>query len=174
MEFSPDSGTIEMGGTLKLHYDLAGTGASGKIAVEPDAALFNVAASRTSGGSTVAVPLNQRTYVDPDGTLHCQKTGLTAGDVLTVTLTSVYINPSGSTTTYTDTFAATVAAPAAIGAKDGVVQTDPYLVYTDEPDAVNDDTSIPDGSVTTNKIANGAVTTNKIADGAVTAAKLAQ
>lgn len=142
MTFSPDSGTIEMGGTLQLHYDLAGTGADGRIAVEPDAALFNVAASRTSGGSTVAVPINQRTYVDHDGTLHCQKTGLAAGDVLTVTLTSVYVNPSGATTAYTDTFAATVAAPAAIGAKDTVVQTDPYLVYTEEPDSTVDPEAI--------------------------------
>ena len=169
MTFSPDTGTIEMGGTLKLHYDLAGTGASGKIAVEPDAALFNVAASRTVEDSTVAVPINSRTYVDPDGTLHCQKTGLLADDVLTVTLTSVYINPSGSTTTYTDTFAATVVAPAARAGKESFAAEYPYLTYSQDPEATDEmeTADIADGAVTTAKLASKAVTTAKIADAAV-------
>lgn len=48
-----------------------------------------------------------RTRVDEYGVLHVAKT-LKAGDIITVTATSTYINPSGSTSTYTDTGTYTV------------------------------------------------------------------
>ena len=111
LSFTPNTGTIAPGGTLKTKLVLAGTVAdddTGMIAVEPDAGLYSVVATREEDGDTVAVELNSRTYVDDSGVLHAQKSGLEAGDVLTVTATSVYINPSGATTTYTATFTATV------------------------------------------------------------------
>lgn len=131
LTFSPDTYTAEIGGTVQLSIDLAGTvtgDASGKIAVEPDAASYTVAAARSGN----AVALNSRTYVDEHNILHVQKTGLQAGDVLTVTATSVYINPSGATTAYTDTATVTLTAPTAQGAKECAVETDPYITYTDE------------------------------------------
>lgn len=131
LTFSPDTYTAEIGGTVQLSIDLAGTvtgDASGKIAVEPDAASYTVAAARSGN----AVALNSRTYVDEHNILHVQKTGLAANDVLTVTATSVYVNPSGSTTAYTDTAAVTLTAPTAQGAKECAVETDPYITYTDE------------------------------------------
>lgn len=135
LTFSPDTYTAEVGGTVQLSIDLAGTvtgDTSGKIAVEPDAATFTVAATRSGD----AVALNSRTYVDEHNILHVQKTGLQAGDVLTVTATSVYINPSGSTTTYTDTATVTLTAQTAQGAKECPVETDPYITYTDETEEV--------------------------------------
>ena len=128
--FSPDSGTVEIGGELPLKFALAGSvsGGAGKIAVEPDSATFEVSAARSGS----AIPLNSRTYVDSYGILHVQKTGLAANDVITVTGTATYTNPSGSTSTYTDDFTATVVAPAAQGAKECPVETKPYIEYTDE------------------------------------------
>lgn len=110
--FTPDTGNVAPGGELQLKLALSGTvsnDSEGIIGVEPDAALFTVECARTNADTTVsAVPLNSRTYVDEFGILHVQKTGLETGDVITVTAKAAYINPSGSTSTYTDTFAATI------------------------------------------------------------------
>ena len=108
LAFSPDTGTVAPGGEIQLKLNLTGTVTGdneGVIGVEPDAALFSVSAT-TAGGTAIA--LNSKTYVDSYGILHVQKTGLSATDVITVTATAAYINPSGSTSTYTDTFAATI------------------------------------------------------------------
>lgn len=134
LSFVDDSVEVEIGGKVQLALELAGTGATGAIAVEPDAGLFEVAASRTAGGNTVPVALNSRTYVDSYGVLHAQKTGLEAGDVITVTAKSAYINPSGATTVFTATATATVITPVAQGAKDCPVSLNPYIEYTDTTD----------------------------------------
>lgn len=110
IEFSPDSGNIERGGTLQLNINLTGSlassdsGSTGVIGVEPDAALFTLSAV---DDNSAAFDLNSKTYVDSYGVLHCQKT-IPVGSVITVTAKAAYINPSGSTSSYTDTFTATV------------------------------------------------------------------
>lgn len=128
--FSPDSGTVEIGGELPLKFALVGSvsGGAGKIAVEPDSATYEVSAARSGSD----IPLNSRTYVDSYGILHVQKTGLAANDVITVLGTATYTNPSGSTSEYTEDFVATVVSPAAQGAKECPVETKPYIEYTDE------------------------------------------
>ena len=111
MSFSPNSGNVTLGGTLQTHLNLTGTvtnDTEGLIGVEPDAATYSVAASGTRNNNTVALDLNSKTYVDANGVLHVQKTGLQAGDTITITATSAYTNPSGSTNTYTATFTATI------------------------------------------------------------------
>ena len=112
LAFSPDTGNVAPGGELQLHLALTGTvsdDAEGEIGVEPDAALFSIAGTHTNVDTTTSpIALNSKTYVDNYGVLHVQKTGLVAGDVLTITAKAAYINPSGSTSTYTDTFAATI------------------------------------------------------------------
>lgn len=110
IEFSPDSGNIEVGGTLDTHIFLRGSlsassGGTGVIGIEPDAATYELSAVDSSNN---AIDLKSTTYVDNYGILHCQKTGIAAGAVITITATATYTNPSGSTSTYTDTFAATV------------------------------------------------------------------
>ena len=134
LSFSPDTYTAEVGGTVQLSIDLAGTvsGGNGKVVPEPVAASYTVAAARSGD----AVALNSRTYVDDHNILHIQKTGLQAGDVLTVVATSVYTNPSGTTTAYTDTATVTLTAPTAQGAKECAVETDPYITYTDDTEEV--------------------------------------
>lgn len=111
IEFSPDSGNIEPGGTLDTHIFLRGSlaasdsGSTGVIGVEPDAATYELSAVDSSNN---AIDLNSNTYVDSYGVLHCQKSGIAAGAVITITATAAYMNPSGATSSYTDTFAATV------------------------------------------------------------------
>ena len=110
IEFSPDTGNIEPGGTLDTHIFLRGSlsassGGTGVIGIEPDSATYELSAVDDSNN---AMSLKSTTYVDAYGILHCQKTGINAGSVITITATASYINPSGSTSTYTDTFAATV------------------------------------------------------------------
>lgn len=141
LAFDPNSYEVEAGGKVQLKLTLTGTvsgDTENKIAVEPDAALYNVACARTTMGSgddpnvVEAIPLNSRTYVDNYGILHVQKSGLEVGDIITVTAKSVYINPSGSTTTYSDTAEVKIIAATAQSAKECAVETDPYIVYTDE------------------------------------------
>lgn len=134
LAFVPNTYNVELGKTVQLNIDLQGTvtGGNGKIAVEPDAAVYSVAAVRSVESDTVAVPLNARTYVDNNGILHTQKSGLQVGDIITVTAQSVYVNPSGETTVYTATATVTVIAPVVNGAKECAVETDPYITYTDE------------------------------------------
>jgi len=107
LTFVPDSGSVAPGGELqtKLAFTGSVTSNDAGIDVEPDAATYELACDR----SGTAVPLNSRTYVDDFGVLHVQKTGLQTGDVITITATAAYVDPSGITTsTFTDTFAATI------------------------------------------------------------------
>lgn len=108
-----DSATeVEIGGELQLNIELTGTISpeSENISVKPDAATYEITATRTTtegeGESAVetteSVKLNARTRVDEYNVLHVQKSGLESGDVLTIVATATYINPSGATTTYTD------------------------------------------------------------------------
>lgn len=112
LAFSPDSGNVSPGGKIQLALSLTGTvtgDSESIIGVEPDSALFEVAGVHTNADTTTSpIPLNSKTYVDNYGVLHVQKTGLVAGDVLTITAKATYINPSGSTSTYTDDFTATI------------------------------------------------------------------
>lgn len=135
LEFTEAATTAPIGGEKQLNLNLTGTvdgDESGAIAVEPDAALFTVSAM--SGDEAVA--LNTRTYVDSYGVLHVQKSGLGAGDVITVTAKSAYINPSGATTSYTATCKVTLTS-----AEDPVNKMElddkPYIQHTDEKDGGN-------------------------------------
>lgn len=112
IEFNPDTATVNPGDEIQTYIYLQGTVTASDssdpepIAVEPDAAIYTVAAVDSL---SAAKPLSARTYVDAYGILHIQKKGLASGDVITVTAKAAYINPSGATSTYTDTFTATVA-----------------------------------------------------------------
>lgn len=88
------SDTVKPGSTDQLTLTLNGTLTPETAGVEiaPDSATFAITA-QTAGGDPVR--LNTRTYIDRLGVLRTQKTGLTAGDKLTITATSTYNNPSG-------------------------------------------------------------------------------
>ena len=120
-----NSPTVEPGGKIDTTITLTGTlttapnvsYAGDKIKLAPDAATYEVSATRTTtegeGESAVttteSVALNARTYVDKYGVLHVQKSGLETGDVITVVATSTYDNPSGSTSPLTDDATVTIA-----------------------------------------------------------------
>lgn len=95
LEFAENELECVAGETVKLALNLTGTVSGdslGVIGVEPDAATFSVSAVDSD---SEPVELNSRTYVDAYGILHTQKT-LDVGDVITVTATSVYVDPSSN------------------------------------------------------------------------------
>lgn len=94
--------------TVKLTGTLAPANVNG-ITVAPDAATYDVSVTRTAGGNTTAVS-SPATRVDEYGVLHVARS-LEYGDVITVKVTSTYVNPSGDTTDYSDTVKATVTKP---------------------------------------------------------------
>ncbi len=137
LTLAPEAAQVPMGGEVRITATLDGTvtndvtGAG--IQVEPDAATYQVSAKRTGNDDVVtSVPLNSRTYVDNYGVLHVQKSGLEAGDVLTITAASVYINPSGATEVYAATADVTVTAAADGLPKGGIVEQKPYIVYDED------------------------------------------
>lgn len=105
-----EPGTVELGGSVSIVTKLGGTidpaDSDADVLVRPDACIYNVSAETPAGADPVTKPakpvqLNARTRVDNYGVLHVQKTGLKPGDVITVTATSTYVNPSGATVPYT-------------------------------------------------------------------------
>lgn len=100
-----DTGSqVSIGGVKQMNVALQGTVTPETTGVEvkPDAVVWSVSAE-TASSEGEPIALNSRTYVDTDNVLHVQRTGLEAGNVLHVTGTAVYINPSGATTSYTQT-----------------------------------------------------------------------
>ena len=95
---------VSIGGIKQMSVALQGTISpeTPGVDVKPDAVVWSVRAeSAATEGEPIA--LNSRTYVDSHDVLHVQRTDLEAGNVLHVTGTAVYINPSGTTSAYTKT-----------------------------------------------------------------------
>lgn len=112
-----EQGTVELGGSVSIVTKLKGTivpaDSDADVLVRPDACIYNVSAETLVGDDSATktakpVQLNARTRVDNYGVLHVQKTGLKPGDIITVTATSTYVNPSGDTVPYTGTATVTV------------------------------------------------------------------
>lgn len=112
-----EPGTVELGGSVRIVTKLNGTidsaDSDADVLVRPDACIYNVSAETPAGADPAVKPakpvqLNARTRVDNYGVLHVQKTGLKPGDVITVTATSTYVNPSGATVPYTGTAAVAI------------------------------------------------------------------
>lgn len=95
---------VKAGDTLAMRIELAGTidPEVDYIEVAPNAATYAVSVTRD--GVAVNSP---KTRVDEYGILHAGE-DLEVDDVITVTATSTYINPSGATETLTDTGTFTV------------------------------------------------------------------
>lgn len=108
--------TAEAGEDVQLTVNLKGTmsPAGYGVAVEPDAALFEVSAvtdkpdTDTPGSPIDIDPM--KTYVDKFAVLHIAE-DMPTGAVVTVTATSAYINPSAATSKYTASHAVTITAP---------------------------------------------------------------
>ena len=108
---SPSGNTAKPGDVLQLNVDLQGTinPETKGVEVKPESVTWTVTAeSNATDGEPI--PLNTRTRVTNDNVLHIQRSGLEAGNVLHVTGTTAYINPSGDTTQHTKTIDITIGA----------------------------------------------------------------
>ena len=110
---TPDTDDVSAGEVVPLTIALTGTldpNTDPFVKVAPDAATYDVTVTRTEGEGNDAVTTainSPRTRVDEYGNLHVSR-ALLPDDVITVVATATYINPSGETTTYTDTGTYTV------------------------------------------------------------------
>ena len=102
--------SLKPGDTMPLTVELTGTvtGNDAGIEVAPDAVTWSVS-GETAASEGKPLDLNNATRVDRLGVLHTQKTGLKKSNVLHVTGTASYVNPSGATTQYADTVDITIA-----------------------------------------------------------------
>lgn len=104
--------SVALTGTLTTAVGVSYTGDA--IELAPEAVIYDVAVTRstTTGEGESAVTTTEainspRTFVDRNGKLHVGSE-LLDDDVITIGLTSTYINPSGATTTLSDSVTATV------------------------------------------------------------------
>lgn len=102
--------TLKPGDTTQLTVELLGTVTANNegIEVAPDAVTWSVT-GETAAIAGEPLSLNSATRVDRLGVLHVQKTDLEATNVLHVTGTTSYVNPSGATTQHTATVDITIA-----------------------------------------------------------------
>lgn len=107
---TPAAQTAKPGDTVALTVKLTGTITANDegLVVAPDAVTWSVS-GETAAADGKPLALNSATRVDRLGVLHVQKTDLKAGDVVHVTGTTSYVNPSGETTPYTKTVSITIA-----------------------------------------------------------------
>lgn len=103
---TPDKGE-ETAITVKLVGKLDPANIDG-IKVAPDAATYETTVADASGNAITS----PATRVDEYGVLHVSRK-LDYGDVITVKVTSTYVNPSGETSKFTQNVTATVTAPPA-------------------------------------------------------------
>lgn len=110
INITASSASVKPGGTTLLTATLVGTvGANDEdIVLAPDAVTWNVSAL-TAGTDGEPIQLSERTYVDRLGVLHVQAEGLEATNILNVTGTSSYVNPSAKPVAYTKTIKVTIA-----------------------------------------------------------------
>ena len=110
VNITPSAQTVKPGGTVNMTVKLTGniTANDEGLVVAPDAVTWSVS-GETAAAEGEPLALNSATRVDRLGVLHVQKTNLEAGNVLHVTGTTSYVNPSGETTPYTKTVNVTIA-----------------------------------------------------------------
>lgn len=109
---TPTTDDVKAGDVLQLTPTLTATVTPTGTAIEvaPNAATYEVSATHAAAGETAgaAFDLNVNTFVDDQARLHVQRDGLKAGDIITVTGTATYVNPTDETTTHTATSTFTV------------------------------------------------------------------
>ena len=113
LSMTPATATVKAGRTQQLTLALTGTVSSNpsdnvpeSVVVSPAAATFTITGVASSANDAAAIDIPETVYVDRLGVLHTK--GLTAGNVITITAKCTYMNPSGSTSSYTDTTVVTI------------------------------------------------------------------
>ena len=101
---TPRSGDVKAGDVVQLTPKLTATVEPTGTAIEvaPNSATYEVSAKHAPQADIpgAAFQLDVNTFVDDQARLHVQRGGLTAGDVITVTGTATYVNPTGETGEY--------------------------------------------------------------------------
>ena len=95
---TPTTGDIKAGDVVQLTPKLTATVQPTGTAIEvaPNSATYEVSAKHGAEGAAFQLDVN--TFVDDQSRLHVQRNGLKAGDIITVTGTATYVNPTGETT----------------------------------------------------------------------------
>ena len=112
MNITPASGgAVKPGETLQLGVELTGaiSPKTDGVSVKPNAVVWSISAKASADENAEPIALNSATRITDDNVLHLQKTDIEEGDVLYITGTTVYVNPSGDTSKYTKTITVTVA-----------------------------------------------------------------
>ena len=101
---APATGDVSAGDVVQLTPKLTATVTPTGTAIEvaPNSATYEVSAKHgaegAKGAEGAAFQLDVNTFVDDQSRLHVQRNGLTKGDIITVTGTATYVNPTGETT----------------------------------------------------------------------------
>lgn len=95
---TPTTGDVKAGDVVQLTPKLTATVKPTGTAIEvaPNSATYEVSAKHGAQGAAFQLDVN--TFVDDQARLHVQRNGLKAGDIITVTGTATYVNPTGETT----------------------------------------------------------------------------
>lgn len=95
---APTSGDVKAGDVVQLTPKLTATVQPTGTAIEvaPNSATYEVSAKHGAEGAAFQLDVN--TFVDDQSRLHVQRNGLKADDIITVTGTATYVNPTGETT----------------------------------------------------------------------------
>lgn len=95
---APTSGDVKAGDVVQLTPKLTATVQPTGTAIEvaPNSATYEVSAKHGAEGAAFQLDVN--TFVDDQSRLHVQRNDLKAGDIITVTGTATYVNPTGKTT----------------------------------------------------------------------------
>lgn len=101
--------SLKPGESTQMTVELTGTVTANDAGIEiaPDAVTWSVS-GETAASEGEPLALNSETCVDRLGVLHVQKYDLEANNVLHVTGTTSYVNPSGATSKYTKTVDITI------------------------------------------------------------------
>lgn len=117
---------------VKARVTLTGTASNNvfNLPIEPDAATFEITATRSSNPIDIG-----KTFIDNAGYIHLDKRMFESGDVISITATSAYLNPSAATgSRFTDTETLTVANSAENRQKGGIVSDEPNITYDGDSD----------------------------------------
>ena len=109
---TPTTGDVKAGDVVQLTPKLTATvqPTGTAIQVAPNSATYEVSAKHATKDTTpgASFELDVNTFVDDQARLHVQRNGLKAGDIITVTGTATYVNPTGETTEHKATCTFTV------------------------------------------------------------------
>lgn len=116
LTMTPNTADVAPGDVVQLVPKLTATitPTGTPIEVAPNTATYKVSAANGTSGTNIAFPLNINTFVDDQARLHVQRDDLHNDDVIKVEALATYVNPNGTTGTYTATSRFNVKIPAEV------------------------------------------------------------